>query len=52
MIDAISYHLRFYGRFIAEQWRDMTPMAYGTLLIGIAVFGWLFMKSGTKGPGS
>ena len=47
----IQYYVRFYGHFVAKQWRDMTPTAYGMLLICIAAFGYFFMKSGMKKPG-
>jgi hypothetical protein len=48
---AISHHLRVYGDIIAREWREMSPMMYGTLLVLIAVVGFVLMKSGTKGPG-
>jgi hypothetical protein len=48
---AISHHLRVYGDLLAKEWREMTPMMYGSLLVLIAAVGFLLMKSGTKGPG-
>jgi hypothetical protein len=38
----------FYGQFFSSQWAHMTPLKYGTLLIGVGVFGWLLMKSANK----
>ena len=42
------YYLDFYQEFAVETWEKMTPMQYGTLLIGIGVFGWLLMKTSFK----
>jgi hypothetical protein len=44
----VNYYLRFYRDYALERWNEMTPMQYGLLLISIAVFGWLLMKSGIK----
>lgn len=41
-------YTRFYGEYGQQLWRGMTPMQYGSLLIGVAFFGWLLMKSGAK----
>ncbi|MDA0832267.1 MAG: hypothetical protein O2955_21535 [Planctomycetota bacterium] len=48
IVFTVSEHIRFYGQFAHEQWRGLTPMKYGSLLIGVAFFGWLLMKSGAK----
>ena len=45
---SFSGYLKFYREFLLEQWRDMSPVGYGIMLIMIGVFGWLLMKSGTK----
>ncbi len=45
-------YMAFYGKYFSQQWHDMGPMGYGTLLICVGLFGWLLMKSGVKGPGS
>lgn len=42
----INSYLNFYSRFFSEQWRDMSPMKYGLLLISIGVVGFLLMKNG------
>lgn len=42
------YYLHFYQEFAQDTWSNMTPMQYGTLLIGIGVFGWLLMKTSFK----
>lgn len=47
MVLVRCYHA-FYERFFSEQWNHMTPVKYGTLLIGVAIFGWVLMKSGNK----
>ncbi len=44
----ITFYLNFYQDFIIQQWNNMTPMKYGSLLICIAIFGFLLMKSGTR----
>lgn len=44
----VSYYARFYRDYALDRWDQMTPMQYGMLLISIAVFGWLLMKSGIK----
>jgi hypothetical protein len=44
----VSYYVRFYRDYALDRWDQMTPMQYGCLLISIAVFGWLLMKSGIK----
>ena len=46
--EAISRHCDVYSKLARDAWRDMTPMQYGCLLIGIALVGWLTMKSGPK----
>ncbi len=51
LLYTVSYYIRFYANFFAKQWRDMTPMGYGMLLVSIGVFGYFLMKSGTKKPG-
>ena len=47
MLTASSYG-EFYCKFLRNEWSHMTPMKYGVILIGIGVFGWLLMKSGSK----
>lgn len=48
MYQATTYYLRWYRDFFLDWWADMGPAEYGTLLIGIGVFGWLLMKSGGR----
>ena len=43
-----SQYLTFYKKFLIKQWDNMGPEAYGVLLISIAVFGYMLMKSGQK----
>jgi hypothetical protein len=47
MITVRSYYA-FYTRYCADQWYGLNPLKYGMLLIGVALFGWLLMKSGNK----
>ena len=44
----VRYYLNFYREFAISTWDHMTPMQYGTLLIGIGVFGWVLMKTSFK----
>lgn len=44
----VTEYVKFYGDYGQQLWRGMTPLQYGGLLIGVAFFGWLLMKSGTK----
>ncbi len=44
----INSYFHFYGKFLLKEWHQITPMKYGSLLIGIAVFGWLLMKGSDK----
>ncbi|HUG93756.1 MAG TPA: hypothetical protein VML55_23205 [Planctomycetaceae bacterium] len=48
---ALSFngYVQYYRDFLLGQWRDMSPVGYGLLLVSIGVFGWLLMRSGTKG---
>ena len=43
--ESVGYYLRFYRRFAIDTWKNMTPMQYGCLLIGIGVFGYILMKT-------
>jgi len=47
MVTAKSYYA-FYGKYFSDQWTNLNPVRYGLLLIGVAFFGWLLMKSGNK----
>ena len=35
-------------RLFMHAWHTLTPMQYGGLLVCVAVFGWLLMKSDMK----
>jgi len=45
-MQTISYHLKYYQSFLLESWDKMSPMQYGSLLVAIAVIGWLLMRHG------
>jgi hypothetical protein len=36
---------RYYVRYASDWWNNMSPIEYGTVLIMVAIFGWLLMKS-------
>jgi hypothetical protein len=40
-----SRYSRYYVKYATDAWNNMTPMQYGTILICVAVFGWVLMKS-------
>ena len=44
----VNYYLSFYKNFFLRGWNNLTPMQYGMLLVGVAVIGYLLMKSGAK----
>ncbi|MEW4526443.1 MAG: hypothetical protein ACF8PG_06205 [Maioricimonas sp. JB045] len=52
MIDRLTFavqtQLRWYQNYLADSWRNLTPMGYGCMLIGIAVFGWILMKGASR----
>lgn len=50
-MDTINYYMLYYQRAAASAWYNMTPAQYGYVLIGIAIFGYILMKSGNKSPG-
>jgi hypothetical protein len=41
-------YLTFYEQYFMAKWDRMSPLKYGTLLVGVGIFGWLLMKSGNK----
>ncbi len=43
--ERFHYYMRFYQRYASDTWENLTPMQYGSLLIGIGVFGYLLMKT-------
>jgi hypothetical protein len=36
---------KFYLNYGLDWWNNMGPMQYGTVLILVALFGWILMKS-------
>lgn len=48
MYQGFKYYLRWYRDFFVDSWNDMGPAEYGTLLIGIGVFGWILMKNSVR----
>ncbi len=45
-MQTITYHLEFYRQFLISSWDNMSPMQYGSLLVAIAVAGWMLMRHG------
>jgi hypothetical protein len=45
---AVSRYAKFYSQYASNAWANMTPAQYGVVLISVAVFGWILMKSGSK----
>lgn len=41
----VTRYSNFYVRYATDWWNNMNPMQYGTILIAVAVFGWLLMRS-------
>lgn len=39
-------YLTAYQRYAIDFWEHITPMQYGCILIGVAVVGYIMMKSG------
>ncbi len=44
----LSSYLEYYSQFLSNSWRNLSPMEYAGLLIFIAFFGWVLMKSNLK----
>lgn len=42
------YYMDYYRDFLLQQWNDMGPMGYGTMLIAIGIGGYLMMGRGFK----
>lgn len=45
IMERFHEYMRFYRRYASDAWDNMTPMQYGSLLIGIGVFGYLLMRT-------
>ncbi|HVJ69277.1 MAG TPA: hypothetical protein VM510_14920 [Caulifigura sp.] len=48
LASSISRYAAFYKQYAASVWTNMTPSQYGVMLISVAVFGWILMKSGSR----
>ncbi len=48
LASAVGRYAKFYSQYAASAWANMTPSQYGIILIAVAVFGWLLMKSGGR----
>jgi len=48
LANAVTRYAKFYSQYAANAWANMTPPQYGIVLISVAVFGWILMKSGTR----
>jgi hypothetical protein len=47
-MQTVHDHFYYYHQHLLRSWHNMTPTQYGTLLIVIAVTGWMMMKSGAR----
>ena len=45
---SITRYAKFYSQYASNAWANMTPSQYGILLVSVAVFGWILMKSGSR----
>jgi hypothetical protein len=43
--DFVRYYLRTYQNYALDFWENLTPMQYGCILIGVAVCGYILMKT-------
>ena len=41
-------YMEFYRCFFMQQWNHMTPAKFTTMLVTVAIVGFLMMRSGTK----
>lgn len=48
LASAVSRYVSFYSQYAASAWANMTPPQYGIVLVSVAVFGWILMKSGSR----
>lgn len=48
---AIELYLRFYEDQLFRLWDHLTPMQYATILIVVALLGWVLMKRGAEYTG-
>lgn len=48
VMQTVNAYLEYYRQFFLSEWNGMSPLKYGSVLIGIGVFGWLLMRSGPK----
>lgn len=48
LASAIGRYATFYSQYATDAWINMTPSQYGVVLISVAFFGWILMKSGNR----
>jgi hypothetical protein len=48
LASAVTRYANFYSQYAANAWANMTPSQYGIILVSVAVFGWILMKSGAR----
>lgn len=44
----VSHYGKYYWRSLVYSWNSMTPAQYAIILISVALFGWILMKSGSR----
>ena len=48
LASAVGRYARYYVQFASNAWTNMTPQQYGIILVSVAFFGWVLMKSGSS----
>jgi hypothetical protein len=48
LASAVGRYARYYMQFASNAWTNMTPQQYGIILVSVAFFGWVLMKSGSR----
>ena len=48
LANSVTRYARFYAQYASNAWTNMTPSQYGIILVSVAVFGWILMKSGSR----
>jgi hypothetical protein len=48
LANSVTRYAKYYSEYASNAWTNMTPPQYGIVLISVAVFGWILMKSGSR----
>lgn len=44
----VEWYVHFYREYAIDWWRHLSPMGYGTILISVAVLGWIMMRGSPR----